>query len=114
MSDEFIQIATQEINGEITNFENILNSCNNNGDANQNASEFQKYTHKIKGLAPMMGKENLGEMAALLDNILKKTIDGQAIEGIFEILTESFPYMKKSMNEPDSDLSSIIEKLKTL
>ena len=114
MSDEFIQIATQEINGEISNFETILNSCGNDGDANQNASEFQKYTHKIKGLAPMMGKENLGEMAALLDDMMKRTIDGKTTQGIFDILTESLVYMKKSMNEPNGDLSSIIGKLKTL
>jgi len=114
MSDEFITIATKEINDEITELEKILNICTNNDDANQNAKEFQKHTHKIKGLAPMMGKEELGGLSALLDDVLKKTIEDKKIEGIFDILMESLPLMKNSMNEPNCDLSQINNKIKML
>jgi len=114
MSDEFITIATKEINDEITDLENILNICTNNGDVYQNASEFQKHTHKIKGLAPMMGKEELGGLSSQLDIMLKKMIEGKKIEGIFDILTESLHYMKNSMNESNCDLSQINNKIKQL
>ena len=114
MSDEFITIATKEINEEITDLENILNLCVNNDDVQQNANKFQKHTHKIKGLAPMMGKEELGGLSALLDGMLKKMIEGKKIEGIFDILTESLHSMKNSMNEPNCDLSQINNKIKQL
>jgi len=114
MSDEFITIATKEINDEITGLENILNLCANYDDVYQNAIKFQKHTHKIKGLAPMMGKEELGGLSSLLDGLLKKTIEGKKIGGIFDILTESLDYMKNSMNEPNCDLSQINNKIKQL
>ncbi len=114
MSDEFITIATKEINEEITDLENILNLCVNDDDVYQNANKFQKHTHKIKGLAPMMGKEELGGLSSQLDIMLKKMIEGKKIEGIFEILTESLHYMKNSMNESNCDLSQINNKIKQL
>jgi len=77
MSDEFLTIATKEINDEITGLENILNLCENNDDVYQNANKFQKHTHKIKGLAPMMGKEEIGSLSSLLDGMLKKMIEGK-------------------------------------
>ena len=60
MSDESIVTATDEINDEISNIENILHFCKNNDDVYQNANNFQKHTHKIKGLALIIGKEELG------------------------------------------------------
>ena len=112
MSDEFIVLATKEIHEELLNLENILNSCENNDDVYVKSDEFQKSTHKIKGLAPMMGKEELGKLSSLLDNMLKKAIEGQKTEGIFDILTESIQLMKNSMNESNYDLSSMFGKLK--
>ena len=114
MPDEFIKVATEEINDEITNLENILNFCTNNDDVFQNANNFQKHTHKIKGLAPMMGKEELGILSSMLDGILKEMIQGKKNGGIFDILTESLFYMKNSMNESNCDLSQINNKIKQL
>ncbi len=114
MPDEFIKVATEEINDEITNLENISNFCINDDDVYQNANKFQKHTHKIKGLAPMMGKEELGGLSSLLDGMLKKTIEGKKIEGIFDILTESLHYMKNSMIEPNCDFTQINNKIKQL
>jgi len=111
---EFIIIATKEINDEIAGLENILNICASNDDVYQNADKFQKHTHKIKGLAPMMGKEELGGLSSLLDTMLKKTIEGKKIEGIFDIFTESLHSMKNSMNKPNYDLSEINNKIKQL
>ena len=112
MSDEFITIATKEINDEITGLENILNICVDDDDVYQNADKFRKHTHKIKGLAPMMGKEELGGLSSLLDVIFKKTIEGKKIEGIFDILTESLHSMKNSMNTSNYDLGEINNKIK--
>ncbi|MFQ5781916.1 MAG: Hpt domain-containing protein [Nitrosopumilus sp.] len=112
MSDEFISLATKEINEEISGIEIILNSCKNNDDVNKNSAQIQRHTHKIKGLAPMMGKEELGELSSHLDTMLKKIIGGNQIQEIFEILTESINQMKNSMNEPNSDLNPITNKIK--
>ena len=112
MSDEFVKIATQEINEEISELDKILSACQNDDDALSHADKFQKHTHKIKGLAPMMGKEELGALSSTLDTILKEVIDGRQIEGIFNILNDSIPHMKNSMSEPEYDLNSIIDKSK--
>ena len=107
MSDEFIETATKEINEEISELDKILSKCQNNENVFSNADKFQKHTHKIKGLAPMMGKEELGSFSAILDSILKKMIDGVTIDGVFDILSDSISSMKQYMSEPDYNLSEI-------
>jgi HPt (histidine-containing phosphotransfer) domain-containing protein len=114
MSDEFIAVATKEITDDVDSIENILKLCTNDIDIFQNASKFQKHTHKIKGLAPMMGKESLGDLSSSLDNIFKKIVNGDNVDGIFNLLQESITHMKKSMNELDYDFSQINEKIKQL
>lgn len=114
MSDEFIEIATKEINEEISELDKILSACQNDADVLLNADKFQKHTHKIKGLAPMMGKEELGGLSSLLDEMLKKIIDGKQIEGIFDIFTDSLHSMKNSMTEPECDLNPINNKIKQI
>ena len=112
MSDEFIAVATKEVTGDIDSIENILKLCTKDIDVFQNASKFQKYTHKIKGLAPMMGKESLGDLSSSLDNIFKKIVDGENVDDIFNLMQESITHMKKSMNEADYDFSQINEKIR--
>ncbi len=72
MSDEFIEIATKEINEEISELDKLLSTCQNDANIFSSADKFQKHTHKIRGLAPMMGKEELGNFSAILDSVLKK------------------------------------------
>ena len=62
----------------------------------------------------MMGKEELGTVCAGLDLIMKKIIEGKKPEGIYEILSESLPQMKDSMNNPNCNLSNIIHKISNL
>ncbi len=107
MSDEFIKIATREINEEISGLEQLLSACQNDTDVFSSADKFQKHTHKIKGLAPMMGKEELGSFSALLDSTLEKMMNGTTITGIFNDMIDSISLMKKSMSEPDCDLAEI-------
>jgi len=112
MSDEFIAVATKEVNSDIESFENILKSCTNDADIFQNSSQFQKYTHKIKGLAPMMGKESLGNFSSSLDDLFKKMIDGANFDGIYEIMVQSIQEMKTSMIKTSYDFGSINDKIK--
>jgi len=114
MSDEFLTVATKEVTDDIDSIENILKLCTNDIDVFQNASKFQKHTHKIKGLAPMMGKESLGDLSSSLDDIFKKIIDGENVNHIFNLMQESITHMKKSMNEADYDFSQINEKIRQL
>lgn len=104
MSDEFLILATAEINNEIAKIQNILNSCHNNFDISENVVNFQKSTHKIKGLAPMMGKPELGNFSGLLDSILKKIIDGAVLNNLSELIFSAVTEMKNSMIYPDYNL----------
>ena len=97
MSDKSIT-TTHEINGEISNIENILHFCNNNEDVHHHANNFQKHIQKIKGLATKMDKEELVILFSMLDDLLKEMIQGKKNEGIYDILTESLHHMRSSMN----------------
>jgi chemotaxis protein histidine kinase CheA len=111
MSNEFLKIATAEINDEISEIQNILNSCHDNLDISANAAKIQKSTHKIKGLAPMMGKEELGNLSSLLDSVLKKIMDGIIIDEIFESLIDAVDEMKNSMTNSDYNLDEIKQRI---
>ena len=111
MSDEFIKLATKEINDAVSALQQIMIICQNDSDISSNADEFQKHTHKIKGLAPMMGKLELGNFSSILDSILKKMMDGVLIDGIFIILNDSIFSMNQSMIESDDNLDKIKTKI---
>ena len=111
MSDEFLKVATAEINDEISEIQHILNSCHNSLDVSANATKIQKSTHKIKGLAPMMGKEDLGSLSSLLDSVLKKIMDGVVIDEIFESLITAVGEMKNSMIYSDYNLDEIKQRI---
>ena len=111
MSDEFLKIATAEINNEISEIQNILNSCHTSLDVSTNAAKIQKSTHKIKGLAPMMGKEDLGSLASLLDSVLKKIMNGAVPNAIFESLIVAVDEMKNSMTNSDYSLDEIKQRI---
>ena len=113
MSDEFTQVATKEINEELDRIEGILNTCTNDDDITNNRTDIEKHLHKIKGLAPMMGQEGVGEIAALNDTLMKKIIGGQIVEGIFEISNESIHLMKNLMNGSTINIAELKAKLKT-
>lgn len=107
MSDEFLKIATSEINEEISKIQKILGSCSKNSDVYTNAVNIQNSIHKIKGLAPMMGKEELGHLSSLLESVLKKIIDGAVCDEILASLIITIPEMKKSMIYADYSLDKI-------
>ena len=106
MSDEFIKVATREINDELAGITSILDTCSNDQDIVKNSNKIEQHMHKIKGLAPMMGKENIGNLAKILDSILKKIASGQTIYGFYEPLLNSTTQMTIAINKPH-DLSEI-------
>ena len=109
MSDEFLRVATKEINEELDSISIILKSCLTDEDSTKNSSSIEKHIHKIKGLAPMMEKTEVGAVAALLDSLLKHVIDGTNITGLNQILKDSHQNMIKSMNAEGNDCNSIIK-----
>ena len=111
MSEEFIRVATKEINEEVASITEILKSCNDNSGAIKNASKIEKHIHKIKGLAPMMGKENIGEIADMIDKILKHVLEGNDLDGVYEILLESNKFMKESMSGKNPNLEQLKQKI---
>ena len=112
MSEEFIRVATKEINEETGSIAEILKSCNDNSSAIKKASLIEKHIHKIKGLAPMMGKGEMGEIAATIDKILKHLIEGNDLDGVYEILLESNKFMKDSMDGDNSNMHQLKQKIK--
>ncbi|MDH3677721.1 MAG: hypothetical protein OEQ12_05405 [Nitrosopumilus sp.] len=106
MSDEFIKVATGEINDELSGISIILDSCQNDDDVSKNSDKIEKHMHNIKGLAPMMGKESIGNLAKTLDSILKKIISGHRVDGFLEPLSLSIDQMKTAMTKPH-DLGQI-------
>jgi len=111
MSDEFIKLATKEINEEILGIGDILNSCNDDAKVFENSEKLQKHTHKIKGLAPMMGKSSMGSLATVLDDALKQIMAGKTPQGIFDLMTTSHEKLVQN-SKSDSDLEPVIEKAK--
>ena len=111
MTDEFLEIATKEINEDLHGLEHFLALCKTDRDVIAVSSKFQKHTHKIKGLAPMMDKKPLGDVSNSLDSLFKKIIDGQDIQGIFTVISEIIPFMISMMNEPECDSDKVKEKI---
>ncbi len=113
MSDEFIKVATQEIKDEIASIKKILEICKDDSDVSENSKSIEKHIHKIKGLAPMMGKNVIGEVAALNDKLLNHIIEGQHISGIYDTLCESNVFMEKSIHDTDNIPTEIKQKIAT-
>jgi len=111
MSDEFIQVATKEINEELEEIKKIIDTCENDSDILKNCKDIEKHTHKIKGLAPMMDKQNVGTVSLLNDKLLKQMIEGKSIDGILQIITESNDLMKQDMGGEKINAETLIHKI---
>ena len=98
MSDNFLRIARKEIQEELEGLHKILSSCSNDNDISNNGSSIEKHLHKIKGLAPMMGQNDVGEIAKMTDTILKHIITKETLVGTCQILLESNYVMKEIFN----------------
>lgn len=99
MSDKFNKIARQEIQEELDNLKQILLQCNDDNDISNNVNKIEKHLHKIKGLAPMMGQNNIGEIAKLNDIILRHIIENGMSSGTYQIISESSHLMQEIFND---------------
>ena len=113
MSDEFIKVATQEIKEEIASIKKILHTCTDDSSVIENSNSIEKHIHKIKGLAPMMGKEKIGDIAALNDVLLNHILEGKHLDGIYSILSESNLFMEKSIQNLDINSDELKQKIET-
>lgn len=98
---------------DIAEIGNLLKNCSGDNDVFKNATEIAKPVHKIKGLAPMMGHDQIGQIATLIDRLLKAMIAGKSIPGIYLTMKKSQEFMQSVMdgaNVDSSPLKSEIEK----
>ena len=114
MSDEFLRVAAAEINEELQNIEETLRQCNSDSDVTIHCKKIEGHFHKIKGLAPMMGKTRVGKIAEGMDVHLKEIISGKTVNGIFSILNVSNDFMKNEMKEETSGYEELEDKIKNL
>ncbi|MHB8601824.1 MAG: Hpt domain-containing protein [Nitrosotalea sp.] len=93
MSDEFLRVARQEIQTEIENLKDIFLFCGNDEQLHEKSVDIEKHMHKIKGLAPMMGQEKVGEIARISDIILKHVTNHGVLKGSHSIISNAVQRM---------------------
>ena len=93
MSDEFLRIARQEIQTEIDNLKDIFRTCVNDEQLYERSIDIEKHMHKIKGLAPMMGQEKVGEIARISDIILKHVSNQGMLNGSCDMILSAVQKM---------------------
>lgn len=107
MSDEFLRVAKEEVTDDIAKIGNLLKNCSEDSDISKNAIEIEKHTHKLKGLAPMMGQPEIGDIAATIDALLKVVISGKTIPEIFQAIKKSNQFMLDAINDDKSGYDSL-------
>lgn len=111
MSEEFLRVAKKEVSDDITEIGNILLSCRADSDILKNAAQIEKHTHKIKGLAPMMGQNEIGNVAATLDALLKMVISERQIPDLFQSIKKSHQFMLDAITDREADYASLKNEL---
>lgn len=107
MSDEFLRVAKKEVSDDISKIDDLLKNCSGDSDVSKNAPDIQKHTHKLKGLAPMMGQSEIGDVAAVLDTLLKVTVSGRPVPEILQSLKKSNQFMHDAIHDDKSGYVSL-------
>lgn len=107
MSEEFLRVAKKEVSDDIAEIGNLLRACSGDSDISKNAAEIEKHTHKIKGLAPMMGQIEIGDVASTLDALLKMAISGNMPPDLFQSMKKSHQFMLDTIDGHESDFASL-------
>lgn len=102
MSEEFLRVAKKEVSEDIAEIGNLLSTCSGDLDISKNAPDIEKRAHKLKGLAPMMGHGEIGEIASTIDVLLKLLISGKQLPGIFQAMKKSHQFMSDAINDDKS------------
>lgn len=93
MSEEFLRMARQEIQSEIDGLNEIFLACTNDEQLYKKSIEIEKHMHKIKGLAPMMEQEKMGEIAKISDLVLKHVSSYGILTGSHKITSDAVKIM---------------------
>jgi chemotaxis protein histidine kinase CheA len=107
-------VAEKELREDIASIEAVLLNCVTDSDVSKHASDIEKHLHKIKGLAPMMGQDEIGNIAALLDKIFKSLLTGVIIAGMYDAMKVSCQFMHDKLDKknPDYDvIRTLLEKI---
>ena len=104
MSDEFLRIAREEISDELSEIEGIFTRCFSDKHIQDNATIMESHFHKIKGLAPMMGYENLGRLASMADIILKHISEKGIFPDSYFTLLDAFQKMEALFDNGDRSI----------
>jgi HPt (histidine-containing phosphotransfer) domain-containing protein len=106
LSDEFLRVAKKEISDDIAKISTLLQNCHDDNAVSKNIAQFEKHIHKIKGLAPMMGHDQIGRVAALVDGLLKSMLAGSSVRGIHSVIKKSHEFMQNTLDgaNPDFEL----------
>lgn len=103
MSDEFLKVARQEIQVEIDSMKQVFVKCVNDEQLYNKSRDIERHMHKIKGLAPMMGHEKVGEIARISDIILKHVTNHGILKNSQKIIFEAVQRMDSLFNEKETD-----------
>jgi chemotaxis protein histidine kinase CheA len=89
MSDEFLKIARKEIGSEIASLKSIFLSCTSDEQLYKKSTDIEKHMHKIKGLAPMMNQDSIGEIARISDTVLRHVTSHIILNNSHKIISEA-------------------------
>jgi chemotaxis protein histidine kinase CheA len=98
MSDDFLKVARQEVKDELVRLNQALSNCKNDEHIFVNSEQIELHLHKIRGLAPMMGQDKVGEIAKTGDIILKHIINNGSLKGSYVIIVEAIKMMTNLFN----------------
>ncbi len=104
MSDEFLKVAREEIREELSKIEIIFTKCSTDKHIQENAIGMESHVHKIMGLAPMMGHNSIGDLAIIVDIILKHINKKGSFPHSYSILLDAFQKMKILFEKGDTSL----------
>jgi len=110
MSDMFIKMAQNELSESIRSLENIVTNCKSDSDVISNYKEIERHLHNIKGLAPMIGFEKMGQIADIADEILIDVIKNDLRFASYNFVNESIRTMKLVLDEHVSNLEQLRRK----
>lgn len=105
MSEDFLKVARQEIQSEIDGLKKDFLECTNDEQFYRKSRDIEKHMHKIKGLAPMMEQEKVGEIARISDIILKHVINHGVLKGSHDIILEAVQRMN-NLFERDANIET--------
>lgn len=112
MSEEFLRVARKEVSEDVSEIGNLLQHCTSDEDVKKNMAEIEKRIHKLKGLAPMMGQEDIGETAALLDLLFKVMLEGKTVQGIYSVTKQAHQLMHDKLRGVEADFSPLKSMIK--